>query len=247
MLARFLGYLDKAVRNIRNGKIPRLLKYRPNGTMRISQGRTKKGEKADGISADEIPGRIDHDTDLGEMIEDMTNLLRRKEASSGVPLVSLFNAMLGGMSVNQQRRRFGDRAARSGRQVIIQTLEGYARSSGHDYLLHLVQRLSDPRKKPTEKKAKEQKPALSEQERDFRSIASVIARFERPVGSADLGRYRRRWLEYPPRSKSSEFKNRLEEVLAKMVKDGVLKATRTSQGAFAYSPGQQFSRFASNS
>ena len=76
--------------------------------------------------------------------------------------------------------------------------------------------------------------ALSDQERDYRSIANVIARFERPVGTADLGRYRRRWLEYPPRAKDSPYRNRLEEILAKMVADGVLKATRGMAGGQLY-------------
>lgn len=244
LLARFLSYLDGAVKNIRNGKIRRLLNNRQDGTVSIGQGR-KKGDEADGISPDEIPGRMDHDADLGEMIEDLTTLLRRKEAASRFPLVPLLRAMLDGMSVNEQRRKFGDKATKAGRQVILQTLEEYARSSGQTYLLHLVQRLSEPREKPTQKKTSERKPALSDQERDYRSIASVIARFERPVGTADLGRYRRRWLEYPPRSRGSAFKNRLEEVLAQMVEDQVLKATRTNQGAYVYSPGPQFKSYSS--
>jgi hypothetical protein len=84
---------------------------------------------------------------------------------------------------------------------------------------------------------------LSDQERDYRSIASVVARFERPVRTADLGRYRRRWLEYPPRSSESSHRNRLEAVLARMVQDGVLKATKGIAGGLVYSPGPQFTRY----
>jgi len=81
---------------------------------------------------------------------------------------------------------------------------------------------------------------LTDRERDYRSIADVVARFERPVGSADLDRFRRRWLEYPPRNAASGYRNRLEEVLAAMVKDGVLRATQRAGGATVYSPGERF-------
>jgi hypothetical protein len=62
----------------------------------------------------------------------------------------------------------------------------------------------------------------------------------RPSGDADLGRFRRRWLEYPPRDPASGYRNRLEEVLAKMVRDGVLRATKTRNGAVVYEPGARF-------
>ena len=73
--------------------------------------------------------------------------------------------------------------------------------------------------------------------------AGVVARLARPVGTADLGRYRRRWLGYPPRSPGGPHRNRLEEVLAAMVAAGVLTASRTRQGAFLYAPGPQFGRY----
>ena len=84
---------------------------------------------------------------------------------------------------------------------------------------------------------------LSDQERDYRSIADVVARFDGPVGTSHLGRFRRRWLEYPPRDTASGYRNRLEEVLAAMVRDGVLKATRTAGGATFYSPGPAFDEY----
>jgi hypothetical protein len=63
------------------------------------------------------------------------------------------------------------------------------------------------------------------------------------VGTADLGRFRRHWLEYPPRDPSSGFRNRLEEVLAAMVRDGVLKAVQTRNGATVYERGPAFEQY----
>jgi hypothetical protein len=44
----------------------------------------------------------------------------------------------------------------------------------------------------------------------------------------------------PPRDPSSGHRNRLEEVLAAMVRDGVLKAVRTRSGATVYHRGPRF-------
>ena len=78
---------------------------------------------------------------------------------------------------------------------------------------------------------------LTDQQRDYASILAVIDRLGRPVGTADLGKYRRRWLDYPPRDATPGYRNRLEEVLARMVTDGVLTAIRTRKGALVYSLG----------
>ena len=228
LLARFLAFLNAAVRNIRNNRIPRLLNTRQDGMLRIGQEKFT-----------DIPGRVDPDTDLGEMVQDILSLLRRKEQRYGIPLAALFQAIMEGMTVNDQRREFGDWATRRGRGIIRQAIEEYARLSGNYYLGNLVRKLTDPRERPVEQKL----PVLSDQERDYRSIASVVARFDRPVGSADLGRFRRRWLEFPPRTKNSTHRNRLEDVLAQMVSDGVLNAKRGIAGGQTYSPGPQFSRY----
>ena len=81
------------------------------------------------------------------------------------------------------------------------------------------------------------KPRLPEKERDYASILAVIDRFDRPVGTPDLGKYRRRWLDYPPRNAASGHRNRLEEVLDMMVRDGVLTAIKTAKGAYVYTVG----------
>src|SRR5262245_38600606 len=65
LLVRFLSYLRAAVRNIRNGRIPRLLNTRQDGMLSIRQGRKGEGD----VLADELPARPDSDAALGEMIE----------------------------------------------------------------------------------------------------------------------------------------------------------------------------------
>ena len=81
-------------------------------------------------------------------------------------------------------------------------------------------------------------------EKDYASIISVIDRLGRQyIGTSDLGKYRRRWLEYPPRDATSGYRNRLEEVLAQMTQEGVLKATQTAKGAVVYLPGPNYEKY----
>ena len=75
-------------------------------------------------------------------------------------------------------------------------------------------------------------------EADFRSIVDVLEKHGRSVSLAILGKFRRRWLERPPRDPASVHPNRLMDVLARMVKDGVL----TKQGA-RYVPGPRYAAY----
>jgi hypothetical protein len=154
---------------------------------------------------------------------------------------------MAGERSDEQRRIFGDRVARAGRQVIIKTVEEFAESTGNFRLLSLLKRFegfqSNKPMPPKCKPAKTVKAKLPEKARDFSSIVSLIDRLGRPVGTSDLGKYRRRWLEYPPRDASSGNRNRLQEVLAQMVRDEVLRATRTNQRALVYSPGPNFDAY----
>lgn len=158
----------------------------------------------------------------------------------GLPLVDLFKAIISGKNSEQQRAQFGDRVARLARPIILRIIREYAESSGNYHLLSLVDKFKDFRANqpsaPSRKLAKTPKPLLPEKERDYASILSVIDRLGRPAGTADLGKYRRRWLEYPPRNPASGHRNRLEEVLAAMTQEGVLSAIRTAKGAFMYTP-----------
>jgi hypothetical protein len=199
------------------------------------------------VSADQIPGRPDHHADLGELVGDIKMLLKPKEAAYGLPLVALFDAIISGQRTAEQRQQFGDRVARTGRQIIVSTIRDYAMSSGNHYLLQLLQRLEEPgdvqvRQPP--RPVQVPKPVFSTtRDKDYASILQVIDRLGRPVGSADLGRFRRRWLEYPPRDANSAHDNRMAETLAQMVRDGVLRAVSTGRGAMAYAPGPNAARY----
>ena len=231
--ARFLSWVRLAVNNIGKGAIRRLanVEPRPQGTVSIVPGRARKGERLGGVAADDIPARPSDDRSFEEMLADIEALLRRKEVAAGLPLAAMLRAMLAGQGVKQRRRAFGDRAAREGRQIILLAVEDYARSTQNILLLHLLGHLrGDGAEGASLTRGKPTKAVRSEKERDYGSIVSVVARFDRPVGSADLGRFRRRWLEYPPRNLASGYRNRLEEVLAAMVADGVLPAPGRGPG-----------------
>jgi hypothetical protein len=152
--------------------------------------------------------------------------------------------MINGRNRDAQRAQFGDTATRQGRPLVVQTIKDYAQASGNYHLLSVLRRFEDFRPNmptaPARQQAKVMKPILPERERDYGSIVSVLDRLGRPVGTADLGRFRRRWLEYPPRDPSSGHRNRLEEVLAAMVRDGVLRALPTAKGAVIYGPGPNY-------
>jgi len=243
LVARFFTWLKFTVNNIRKGKIPRLsrVEQRPQGTVSIGIGRSSKDEPSADVSPDRIVGRPDDEAELTELIQDIVLLLQRKQPAYPINLVGLFQSILAGQNSDQQRKQFGDRAARIGRQVIVQTIQEYAEATGNYLLLRLLDQFKDFRaNKPSPARrtvAKVSKPQRSEKERDFSSILAVIDKLGRPVGTADLGKYRRRWLEYAPRDPNSGFKNRLEETLVSMVREGVLRALQTQKGAFVYEPG----------
>ena len=81
-------------------------------------------------------------------------------------------------------------------------------------------------------------PKYPPDEQDYRSIIDVIERSGRAANLAVLGKLRRRWLERAPRDPSSVYPNRLADVLARMVQDGVLQKS----GA-RYLPGRNYPRY----
>lgn len=244
--ARFKTAIGNAIRNIAAGRIPRLFntERRQQGSISIGQGR---GDQVGSISPDAISSRSDSEMDLGELVGDIRMLLRRKEAAYGLPLVDLFNSMMTGKSQAEQREEFGDRAAKVGRQVIVQTIKDYAESTGNHYLLQLLRRLEEPAERNDLKAPKEKRPVSpawsSPKEKDYASIMQVVDKLGRPAGTADLGRHRRRWLQFPPRDVSSGHSNRMGEVLSQMVRDGALKTVQTGRGAQAYVPGPNAGRY----
>lgn len=233
--ARFLNWLHFAIRNVSTGKIPRLALGRP-GHVPIGQGRRGESNSKE-ISSDAIPAR--EAGDVTELAEDIAILLKRREIPYGLPLVDLFKAILAGKPTREQVKQFGEQKTRLGREVIKQTIQDYAEQTGNQKLLGLLRRMNEP------EPAKEAPKKLPAQERDYRSITSVIARFDHPIGLAELGRFRRRWLEYPPREKGSGYRNRLHEIMARMVRDEVLQAKKGASGATLYEPGKNFEKYRS--
>ena len=94
----------------------------------------------------------------------------------------------------------------------------------------------DARQQPPAPESPE--PEFSPDERDYRSVIDVLEKNNRSVSMAVLGKARRRWLERPPRDPSSPQPNRLYDVLANMMRDGVL----TKQGT-RYVPGPDYARY----
>jgi hypothetical protein len=138
--ARFLAFLGNAIRNIRQNKVPRLanVERRPPGTVSIGLGRRQPGDPAAGISPEQIAAPPSHEADLGELVQDITTLLAKKQRTLDLPLVPIFRAMMGGMGSHDQRQQFGDRPTRAARPVIVQTIREYARSTGNQALLNLL-------------------------------------------------------------------------------------------------------------
>lgn len=209
---------------------------RPQGSMSISSGRSR-GEMA-GVSADEIPNRPDPNQGLAELVSDIASLLARKETEYRLPLNAMFGAMLAGQRTPDKRQHFGGSAIKKAQPIIVKTIEQYAKDSGNTYLTALLSRIKNPSETPKAKPAKTAPEFSSLKHKDFASILSAVERLGgRPAGTADLGRLRRRWLEYAPRDAATGHRNRLDDVLAQMLRDGVLSTIHTARGATAYVPG----------
>lgn len=182
------------------------------------------------------------------MIADISGLLRKQEAQTGLPLVKMFMGMIEGEKTDQQRRIYGDGAARKGREIVLQTIEDYARSTSNHFLLRQVEMLKghNPREPMPQRRSapKATKPKREPgRESDFASIVSVIERLGRPANSSDLMKYRRRWVDYPPRTQEAGYKNRLQEVLALATKEGVLRVLRGPAGGAVYDLGPNASKY----
>ena len=228
--AIFRQYLSNAVKTVGMGKIPALRRVQHPSRLSIDYGEPGYGT----VSPDEIPGRAASYDD--EMIDDLMDLLRQR-STPGLPLADLFLSILNGEGTRVQRRRFGFTAADTGRKMIVQTISQYARQTHNWSLLRLLDRIQNPdpvRQQPPAPRP----PKLPPNEQDYRSIIDVLERNGRSVSMAVLGKDRRRWLERQPRDPNSSYSNRLHDVLARMVQDGVLAKVGTR-----YVPGPQYSRY----
>ncbi len=227
--ARFKTSVGRLAMNVCGGKVPRLKAiHRPAGTISIGQGR---GEQGGRISPDEIPGEGD---DTRELLGDILSLLQQQQPNHPeIPLVDLFHSMMRG---DGTRPKFGRQAADAGRKIIRDVIRQYAISTDNRRLLSMI----DP--KPKQPKPP-RKPDLPPDERDYRSIVSVMARNEQRATLSILGKARRRWLEWAPRDPGSPHPNRLADVLANMVRDGVLVEKKTRAGGRVFLPGTRYEEF----
>jgi DNA-binding HxlR family transcriptional regulator len=232
----FKVYLANEIRNILGGRIPALRTRQKTGALSIGYGR-EAGE----VSPDEIPARAGDGEQA--MLNDIMELLRRRSTPE-MPLADLFISILRGEGTRVQRSRFGHAKADTMRKMMVQVIEQYARQTQNRQLLRLMDRFrdfsgnrADPNRKPL-RPQKPPKPVYPPDEADFRSIVDVLEKHGRSVSMATLGKDRRRWLERPPRDPASVHPNRLADVLARMIQDGVLK----KEGA-RYVPGPQYAAY----
>jgi hypothetical protein len=235
--ARFCTYLMHELRNILGGRIPALRTRQKTGALSIGYGK-ETGE----VSPDEIPARMPSGEQ--EMLGDITELLRRR-STPGMPLADLFVSILKGEGTRAQRARFGHDRADMMRKIIVQVVERYARQTQNWHLLRLLDRFRgfdatrpDPARRQPPRPQKPPKPVYPPDEQDYRSIVDVLEKHGRSASMMVFGKVRRRWLERPPRSPTSPHPNRLLDVLARIVADGVL----AKQGA-RYVPGPDYARY----
>jgi hypothetical protein len=248
--ARFKLHLRHDLAAICGGKIPRLAyTQRRPGTVSISQGR---GQEASGVQVDQIPDQSSGD--WNELVNDILSLLRRQQKEHPeLPLTDLFGSILSGEPTRSTRSTYGRRESDLGRQVIIQTISDYARSTENRRLLRLLDRFKNfdaTQANPTATRSRYQPtkpkpPPLPPDEQDYRSIVDVLERHGQQANLMILGKARRRWLEYPPRDPSSPHPNRLADVLARMVADGVLQEKGTRAGGRLFVPGRRYQEFLS--
>jgi len=230
--ARYKVAVGRLVRAIAAGRIRRLrnVEPRPAGTLSIYGGRDKGY-----ISPDEIPGRSD--AGFGELVSDIITLLQQRQRQSTLPLVDLFQSVLAGEGTRVQRSRFGHNTADMGRRVIIQVIDDYARRTGNISLLRLLDKIANPEPKEPRPPRQPPTPRVPHGDADdYRSIVNVLEKSGKRVATlALLGSKRSRWLGRPPRDPTSPHRNRLIDVLARMVADGVL-----AKNGAAFVPGPRY-------
>jgi hypothetical protein len=243
--ARFKTYLHHDLAAICGGNIPRLayIQRRP-GTVSIGPARmTEPGS----IRADQIPAKSTEN--WHELVGDILRLLRRQEREHPeIPLVDLFQSVLAGEQTRATRSSYGQRVSDMGRQIIIKTITNYAKATENRQLLRLLDRFKNfDGTKPSVQQSRflprQPKPQMSSDERDYRSIVAVMQQHGQRANLGILGKARRRWLEFKPRDPSSPHPNRLADVLARMVADGVVNQRGTRAGGRMFVPGPRYGEF----
>ena len=257
--ARFKTSVGNAVRSVCSGAIRRLrtVEPKPAGTLSIMPGRQRGDMAAGMVSPDEIPDRPGDHAER-EMITDIEQLLRvRQRQHPDLPIVDLFTGLISGElpTTRLQRAKWGKRAD-AARKVIVDAIEGYAKSTENWQLLRLLDRFkdydptrADPAARHSRHRERPAKPKpqveMSPVEKDYRSIVTLLEKLGRKVTSSDAGHWRKRWTERKPRDLASPHPNRLADTLANMVVDGVLELGQTRAGGKRYVPGPRYGQFVS--
>lgn len=236
--ARFKVSVGNAVRNLCAAD----RRQSQHGNLSIVPAGRKEKIPGDAIAADEIPARGQGD-DEREVVGDIRELLAVKQRETpGIPLLDLFQSIISGDTVPAQKVKFGGRAVDSGRKIIVQAVEDYAQSTENWALLRLLGKIREPGAAKAVRQVKPARAKLPPDQQDFASIISVMERNGRTVTLARLQKDRRRWTEWPPRDPASPHPNRLEDVLSRMVADGVLEERKTRGGGRFYVPGAGYER-----
>ena len=168
--------------------------------------------------------------------------LFRRQSTPQMPLADLFMSILRGEGTRVAAKpvRLFDCRHAAGRSSSRRSPQ-YAQRTHNWPLLHLIDRIQNPDAVPVRQQPpapRPPQPQWSDDERDYRSVVDVWRRTVASVSMAVLGKVRRRWLERQPRDPSSRHPNRLADVLARMVADGVL----VKQGT-RYVPGPNYARY----
>jgi hypothetical protein len=208
---------------------------RPPGTVTIGQ-RTRRddADSAGTVSPDEIPAT--QSANERELVADITALLR-KQTTPNLPLVPVFQSILNGASLRDQRAKFGHTTADAARKVIKQTIRDYAVQTQNQQLLGLMDRSPKPKRAKVSKTTKP-KPHADPDIRDRLSIMDTLDKAGGAASMAIFGRKRRKWLTYAPRDPRSPHRNRLIDVLTRMIEEGLLVKRGTK-----YMPGPHYAEF----
>lgn len=235
--ARFKTSVANAVRNL--CQTDRQQSQR--GNLSIVSGRDKERAPST-VSADEIPARnYGNERELMDGIREL--LVASQRENPGIPLVDLFNSILAGENVTAQKARFGFRRVELGRKLIIDYVRRFAETTENWALLRLLDKIRDPMAAKTTNKPKPIKPKLTPDQQDYASIVDVMKKHGGTVNLGRLQKDRRRWSEWKPRNASSPHQNRLEDVMARMVADGIVVEKRTKNGGRFFVAGPRYVKY----
>ncbi len=222
----FRAYPGNDLRSVLGNKIRRIRTTdRPKGTISI-------GTDPNTVSPDEIPGRA---TENDELIQDIMGLLKRKSTPE-LDLVALFKSILAGTGTRFQRQHFGHDKADLGRKIIVATIHQYAQETENYAILRLLHRIENPEPRQPKPAKALPKPEMPREEKLYRSIVELMEKHGRKVGSAILGKYRRRWVER--KDPSGNHPNLLAAVLSDMVAAGMIE-----RHGVHFVPGPNYGRY----